>query len=145
MDQVLQILLIAVALALIASISIQIFLMGRLLGVLRSGLGRHPLNEIVDKAFETLDGVDRATQAATQVMKQIKPTVEQVASVSQRQLSHADQVVNEVLTGVERINHDVNAAIRWPAREAHAWSAGVRTAFGSLFGKGPSLSKEKQW
>ena len=145
MDQVLQILLIAVALALIASIAIQIFLMGRLLSLLRSGLGRHALHEIVDKAFEALEGVDRATQAATQVMEQIKPTVQQVASVSQRQLSHANQVVDEVLTGVERINHNVNAAIRWPSREAHAWSTGVRTALAALFGKSKNLRKEKQW
>lgn len=111
MDRNLQGWLIVVSLALIASIAIQIFIMERLLALLRSSTERHGLREIVDKAFDALDALDRASKTAAQILEQIKPTVDQAASISRRQLSHADQVVGEVLTGVERINHGIGAAI----------------------------------
>ena len=145
MDRDLQIWLIVVSVALIASVAIQLFIIGRLLVLVRFSLGRHNLHEIVDKAFDALDRVDRTTEAANQLLEQIRPTVDQVAGISQRQLPRADQVVGEVLTSVQRINHDVNAAISWPSREAHAWSAGVRSALSALFRKDGDPTKGQQW
>jgi hypothetical protein len=145
MEPTLQIVLIVVALALLASIAIQVFMMARLLSFFRSGMGRRGLDQIIDKAFDAVDGVDRATSAATEVLEKLKPSVEHLASVSQRQLSHADQVVDEVLSSVGSINHNVNAAIHWPAREAHAWTAGVRTALFSYFKKNGDSAREERW
>ena len=83
----------------------------------------------------------------TELLGQIRPTAEQAAIVSRQQLVHADQVIEEVLEDVERINqgvHNVAAAVRFPFREAFALSAGIRSATATFFNRAGNSSKRKQ-
>ena len=119
----------------------------RMLNLLKPTLGTPGVRDIATKAVATMEAVNRATTTTAELMTQIRPTVQQAASISKRQLSHADQVVGDVLDSVEGINqavHDVAAAIGASLREAHAVSVGVRSATSTYFGKPSNLNKRKQ-
>jgi ABC-type transporter Mla subunit MlaD len=95
-----------------------------------------------------MEALNRTTKTANEFLTQIRPTVEQAMNVSRRQLSHADKVVGEVLNNVEKINQplrDFAAAVNVYFSEAHALSAGVRSATATLFGKASDPHKRKQW
>jgi hypothetical protein len=95
MDRTLQIWLIVISLALIASIFVQIFLMAifiRLLSILRPKPGQRGIHEIADRALEAIENTDRAIKVALNMLEEIRPVVNQAASVSRRHISHADQV-----------------------------------------------------
>jgi hypothetical protein len=139
---------IVLSLALLASVMLQIFFMGillRLLRALRPRPGQCGLWDLTDRALVALNDADRATRTTVEILEQIKPVVEQAASISRRQLSHADQVVEEFLTGVERIERDVNTVRNWPVREARAWSAGFTSAITAFFRMNGTAAKGKRW
>ena len=149
MERDLQIWLIIVFLALL--IAIQIFVIAfliRVLNLLKPAPGSGGVRDIAAKVVETMEALSRTTKTTNEFLTQIRPTVEQAVSISRRQLSHADQVVGEALKNVERINqalHDVAAAVSVSFSEAHAISAGVRSATATLFGKASDPHKGKQW
>jgi hypothetical protein len=148
MDHNLQIWLIVISLALVASAAMQIFIAGvfaRLLMLLRPSVGRAGLTEIADRALEAVEFADRATRSIVEILEQGKPVVDEAAGVSRRHLSHADQVVGEVLTGIERINHAANGVMMWPFHEARAWSAGARSAMAIFFKTNGNISTGKRW
>jgi hypothetical protein len=96
---------------------------------------------------ETMERMHRAAKITTELLDQFRPTVEQAAIVSRRQLAHSDQVIEEVLEDVERINegvHNVAAAVRFPFREAFALSAGIRSATATFFRRTGNSGKRKQ-
>ena len=132
MDHSLQIWIIVISAVLILSVGIEIFVLVvfvKLLTALRPVPGRRSLQEIADKAYQTLDSVDKTAKSMDQILIQVKPTIDQATSISQRQLTHADQVVGDMLTGVERLNTVVSAVSNLPSR---AMSAGVRIAMAAL-------------
>src|ERR1700722_10738457 len=132
MDHSLQIWIIVISAVLILSVGIEIFVLVvfvKLLTALRPVPGRRSLQEIADKAYQTLDSVDKTAKSMDQILIQVKPTIDQATSISQRQLTHADQVVGDVLTGVERLNTVVSAVSNLPSR---AMSAAVRLAMAAL-------------
>lgn len=148
MDRTLQIWLIVISLALIASMFMQIFLVSiliRLLAAVRPRPGQHGLVEIADRAGAALEGADRAIRTTVDMLEEIRPVVHQAATVSRRQLSHADRVLGDVLTGVSRIQSDVSYVRNWPVREARAWSAGVMTAMIAFFRPNGTATKGKRW
>jgi|ERR1700722_18528161 hypothetical protein len=148
MDRTLQIWLIVISLALLASIFLQIFLMSvfiQLLSALRPKPGQRSLGEIADRAYEVIEGADRAMKVTVEMLKEVEPVVIQAASVSRRGIMHADQVVGDALEGVARIQHDVNIVTNWPFREARALSAGVFTAMASFFRKNGTAKKGQRW
>jgi len=137
MDSNFRIWLIVVSLALISSVVVQIILMFifvRLLALVRPVTGSGPgLREIFDKVLQAATAVDRAARAAGDTLEQISLQVHHVANISEKRLADADRVAGEVLTTVERINHNVGAVTGWPFREAMALSAGLRTGATALF------------
>jgi len=148
MDRTLQIWLIVISLALIASIFVRIFLMAifiRLLSILRPKPGQRGIHEIADRALEAIENTDRAIKVTVNMLEEIRPVVNQAASVSRRQISHADQVLGDALDGVARIQCDVSIVRNWPIREARALSVGVISAMIAFFrGKG-TANKEQKW
>jgi hypothetical protein len=148
MDPTLQIWMIVISLALLASILLQIFLMAtfiRLLTHLRPKPEQRGLREITDRALEAIEGADRAIKVTVDMLEEVRPVVNQAASVSRRQLSHADQVVGNALDGLARIQHDVNLVRNWPMREARALSTGVATAMFALFRRNGTANKRQRW
>ena len=149
MERDLQIWLIIIFLALL--IAIQIFVIAfliRVLNLLKPTPGSAGVREIAAKVVDTMEALNRTTKTANEFLAQIRPTVEQAMNVSSRQLSHADKVVGEVLNNVDRINQplrDFAAAVNVSFSEAHALSAGVRSATARLFGKASDPHKRKQW
>ena len=149
MQHDLQIWLIVILLALLSAIQLFIitFLI-RLANLVKPTPGAPPgIHEIAARIMETMEGMHRAAKITTELLGQISPTVEQAAIVSRRQLAHADQVIEEVLEDVERINqgvHYVAAAVRFPFREAFALSAGIRSATATFFNRAGNSSKRKQ-
>jgi signal transduction histidine kinase len=149
MERDLQIWLIVVFLALL--IAIQVFVIAfliRVLNLLKPAPGNGGVRDIAAKVVETMEALNRTTKTVNEFLTQIRPTVEQAVSISRRQLSHADQVVGEALNNVERINqavHNVAAAVSVSFSEAHAISAGVRSATAMLFGNESDSRKRKQW
>ena len=148
MERDLQIWLIIVFLALL--IAIQVFVIAflmRVLKLLRPTTGSAGVRDIAAKVAETMEALNRTAKTTNEFLTQIRPTVEQAVAVSRRQLSHADRVVGEVLNNVERVNqaiHSFAAAISVSFSEAHAISAGVRSATAMLFGKTSDSHKRKQ-
>ncbi len=148
MDHNLQIWVIVVTVVLIASVFMQIFIMGvfiRLLAIFRPKPGQRGLQEFVERATVACEHADRAIRTTAEILDHIKPVVNEAASVSLRQLSHADQVVEEVLTDVDRMHRDVTAVRNWPVREARALSAGVTSAMTVFFRSNGSGNKGKRW
>jgi hypothetical protein len=148
MDHNLEIWIIAGCIALSVSAVVQLFFMAaflRVAALLRPAPGRPSPSEILDKVIETTATLERVTKSMAQMLDELKPVVDQVSTVSLRQVNHADQVVGEVLTTVERINSSVNSAISRPFREAHALSAAVRTAATALFKTNDNSYKGKRW
>jgi hypothetical protein len=149
MERDLQIWLIVIFLGLL--IAIQIFVIAfliRVLNPLKPTPGSAGVRDIAAKVVDTMEALNRTTKTANECLGQIAPTVEQAMYVSRRQLSHADKLVEEVLNNVERINQplrDFAAAVSGPFSEAHAISAGVRSATATLFGKASDPQKRKQW
>ena len=148
MQHDLQMWLIIIFLALL--IAIQLFFITfliRLASLLKPVPGRPGFQEIAARIIETMEGLNRTSKTITQLADQIRHTVTQAAVVSSRQLAHADQVIGEVLRDVERINervHNVAAAVRLPIREAHALSAGIRSATATFFRTARNSSKRNQ-
>jgi len=148
MDRTLQIWLIVISLALLASVFFQIFLMAtfiRILSILRPKPGQRSLAEIVDRTYEAIEGTDRAIKLTVEMLKEVEPVVIQAASASRRQIMHADQVVGDALDTVARIQQDVSTVRNWPIREARALSAGVFTAMASFFRKNGTANKGQRW
>jgi hypothetical protein len=148
MDRTLQIWLIVISLALIASIFVQIFLMAifiRLLSILRPKPGQRGVHEIADRALEAIENTDRAIKVTVNMLEEIRPVVNQAASVSLRQISHADRVLGDALDGVARIQRDVSIVRKWPIREARALSAGVTSAMIALFRGNGGANKGRKW
>lgn len=148
MDRTLQIWLIVISLALLASIFLQIFLMtifNRLLSLLRPKPGQRGFREIADRALEAIEGTERAIELTVDILEEVEPVVNQAASVSRRQLSHADQVVGNALERVARIQHDVSIVRNWPIREARALSAGIATAMIAFFRRNGTVDKGQRW
>ncbi len=148
MDSTLKIWLIVISLALIASIAVQIFLMAifiRLLSILRPKPGQRGIHQIADRALEAIENTNRAMKAAVNMLEEIKPVVNQAASVSRRQLSHADQVLGDALDGVARIQRDVSIVRNWPIREARALSAGVINGMFAFFRGNGAANKGQKW
>jgi hypothetical protein len=148
MDRNLEIWVIVGCIALALSAVVQIFFMAaflRLAALFRPVPGRPGPSEILDKIIETTATLERVTKSMAQIVDELKPVVNQVSTVSSRQINHADQVVGEVLTTVERINSSVNSAISRPFREAHALSAALRTAATALFKTNDNSYKGKRW
>jgi hypothetical protein len=149
MERDLQIWLIIVFLALL--IAIQVFVIAfliRVLNLLKPAPGNGGVRDIAAKVVETMEALNNTTKTVNEFLTQIRPTVEQAVSISRRQLSHADQVVCEALNNVERINqavYNVASAVSVSFSEAHAISAGVRSATATLFGKASDSHKRKQW
>jgi len=149
MERDLQIWLIIVFLALL--IAIQVFVIAfliRVLNLLKPTPGSAGVRDVTAKVVETMEALNRTTKTTNEFLTQIRPTVEQAVSISRRQLSHADKVVGEVLDNVERINqtvHNFAAAVSVSLSEAHAISAGIRSATSTLFGKASDSNKRKQW
>ena len=148
MDRTLQIWLIVISLALLASIFLQIFLMAtfiRILSIVRPKQGQRSFGEIADRAYQATDGADRAIKLTVDMLKEVEPVVSQAASVSRRQIMHADQVVGDALEGVARIQHDVSLVRNWPLRKTRALSAGVLSAMASFFRKNGGANKRQRW
>jgi len=148
MDRTLQIWMVVVSLALIASIFVQIFLMAifiRVLAILRPKPGQRGIHEIAEKALETIENTDRAIKLTVNMLEEIKPVVSQAASVSRRQISHADQVFEDALEGVARIQRNVGFVRNWPFRQARALSAGVTTALMAFFRVNGTANKGQRW
>jgi hypothetical protein len=149
MERDLQIWLIIIFLALL--IAIQVFVIAfliRVLNLLKPMPGSAGVRDLAGKVVETMEALNRTTKTANEFLTQIRPTVEQAVSISKRQLSQADKVVGEFLNNAERINRavrDFAAAVSVSFGEAHAISAGVRTATATLFGKASDSHKRKQW
>jgi uncharacterized protein YoxC len=149
MERDLQIWLIIVFLAIL--IAIQVFVIAfliRVLNLLKPTPGSAGVRDIAVKVVETMEALNRTTKTTNEFLTQIRPTVEQAVNISRRQLSHADQVIGEVLNNVERINQAVRefaAAVSVSFSEAHAISAGVRSATATLLGKASDSHKRKQW
>lgn len=137
MDFNFQIWLIVVSLALICSVMLQIVLMTvivRLLAMARRITGGGAgINEIFDKVLHAATAIDRAAGAAGDTLEQLNLQINHMSNISEKRLADADRVAGEVLTTVERINHDVAAFTGWPFREAMAWSAGLKTGATVLF------------
>ena len=148
MQHDLQIWLIVILLALLSAIQLfTITFLIRLANLVKPAPGAPGIHEIAARIMETIEGMHRAAKITTELLGQIRPTVEQAAIVSRRQLAHADQVIEEVLEDVERINqgvHNVAGAVRFPFREAFALSAGIRTATATFFNRAGNSSKRKQ-
>ena len=148
MQHDLQTWLIIILLALVSVI--QLFIIAfliRLSNQVKLAPGGPRPEEIAGGIMETMEGMHRAAKITTELLDQIRPTVEQTAIVSRRQLAHADQVIEEVLEDVERINegvHDVATAVRFPFREAFALSAGMRSATATFFRRAANSGKRKQ-
>ena len=148
MDRNIEIWVIVGCTALAVSAIVQVFFMAallRLASLLRPAPGRLGPSEILDKVIETTATLERVTKSMAQMLDELKPVVAEFSSVSSRQVNHADQVVGEVLTTVERINSSVNSAISRPFREAHALSAAVRSAATALFKTNDNSYKGKRW
>jgi uncharacterized protein YoxC len=149
MERDLQIWLIIIFLALL--IAIQVFVIAfliRVLNLLKPTAGSAGVRDIAAKVVNTMEALTTTTKTANEFLTQIRPTVEQAVNVSRRQLSQADKVVGEVLNNVERINRplrDFATAVSVSFSEAHAISAGVRSATATLFGKASDSHKRKQW
>src|SRR5579863_6803099 len=127
MDHSLQIWIIVVSIALIACTVVQIVTIGifiRVLKLVRPKEGQQSLREIAEKSITAIEALERVTRTLGKMLDDIKRPVEEVATISHRQLSHADRVVGDVLDGVERVNHEVSAILTWPSRQARALSAG---------------------
>jgi hypothetical protein len=139
--------LIVASLALILSLALQIFLMAiiiRFLKFLQLAPGGPGLREILDKTHQAVINVDRAARAAGEVLEQINPQVRHAANISERRLAQADRVAGEVLTTIERINHNIGTVAHWPFREAFAWSSGLRSGSTALFKKHRDSGKGRQ-
>jgi hypothetical protein len=148
MDSTLQIWLIVISLALLASIFLQIFLMAtfiRLLSVLRPKPGQRSIAEIADRTYEAIASLDRTLKVTVNMLEEVEPVVAQAASVSRRQIMHADQVVGDALNAVARIQRDVTIVRNWPVRQSRAVTAGVFTAMASFFRKNGTASKGPRW
>lgn len=148
MERTLQIWLIVISFALIASIFVQIFLMAifiRLLSILRPKPGQRGVHEIADRALEAIENTDRAIKVTVNLLEEIRPVVNQASSVLCRQISHADRVLGDALDGVGRIQRDVGIVRKWPIREARALSAGVTSAMIALFQGNGGANKGQKW
>ena len=148
MDRTLQIWLIVITLALIASIFVQIFLMAifvRVLSIVRPEPGQGGIREIADRALEAIENTDRAIKSTVNMLEEIRPVVNQAASVSRRQISHADQVLGDALDGAARIQRDVSIVGNWQIREARALSVGVTTAVIAYFRGNETANKRRKW
>jgi hypothetical protein len=148
MDRTLQIWLIDISLALIASIFVQIFLMAifiRLLSILCPKPGQRGIHEIADRALEAIENTDRAIKVTVNMLEEIRPVVNQAASVSRRQISHVDQVVVDALDGISRIQRDVSIVRNWPIREARGLSVGVISAMIAFFRGNGTANKGEKW
>jgi outer membrane protein assembly factor BamA len=87
-----------------------------------------------------VNSINRAARDTADLIEQIKPVVEDAASVSHRQLARADQVLSDVLTRVEAISENVEKGIVQPAREIQAISAALRRGL-AVFFRHPNGSK----
>jgi len=148
MDRNLQIWFIVITFGPIATMFMHIFLVSiliRLQAALRPRPGQRSLLEIADRAGAALEGADRAIRTTVDILEEIKPVVHQTASVSRRELPHADRVFGDAPTGVARIQSDVSYLRSCPMREARAWSAGVMTAMIAFFPSNGTAGKGKRW
>jgi uncharacterized protein YoxC len=147
MERELQTWLMIIFLALL--IAVQLFIIAflvRLSKVLKPVPGSPGLRDIAARIMETTEGVNRVAKTATQLLDQIRPAVDQVASVSRRHVAHADHVIDDVLNDVERVNqqfHNLAAAVSLPLREALALSAGIRSAAAMFFRRAGNSTKRK--
>lgn len=119
----------------------------RLSNLLKLTPGRPGLHEIAARVVETIEDMHRATKTTAGILSQLKPTLDEAVIVSRRQLAHADHVVGDILDGAERINqafHKIALALNLPFTEAHALSAGLRSAAATLLRKGGYLGKRRQ-
>ena len=113
----------------------------RLLSLLRPKPGQRGVREIANRALEAIEGADRALKLTVDMLEEVRPVVNQAASISQRQLSHADQVVGNALEGVARIQRDVSIVRNWPIREAHALTVGATAAMIAFFRRNGTADK----
>jgi hypothetical protein len=135
MDRSLQVWLFVIALALIASIFVQIFLMAiitRQLSTLRPKPGHRGIHEIADRVLEALKDTDRAIKVTVNMLEEIRPVMNHAASVSRRQITYADQVLGNFLDGIVHIQRDMRMVRSWSIREARDLSSGVISAMVAL-------------
>ena len=134
------------ALLILIQISVIAFLI-QLSNLLKLTPGKPGLREMAARVVETIEAMHRTTKTTAEILSQLKPTLDEAVIVSRRQLAHADHVVGDILDGAERINqafHKIALAFSLSFTEAHALSAGFRSAAVMLFRKGGYLDKRKQ-
>jgi hypothetical protein len=147
-DYTLQLWLIVISLALLASIILQLFLVSifiRPLSALRPKSGQRSLAQIADRAYETIEDADGAIRATVDMLMEAEPVVSHAASASGRQIMRADQVIGDALDGVARIQQDVRIVRNWPIREARALHAGMLTTVASPFRTNGTVNEGHRW
>jgi outer membrane protein insertion porin family len=89
--------------------------------------------ETVLKVREAAVSMERAGRNVTEITEQVKGVVNVSSELWGKELKRVDQVVDDVVSRVERTSKYVEEGVVEPIREIHAISAGIRAAAAVLF------------
>src|SRR5712692_1198373 len=102
------------------------------------------LREMAMNAREALTHLRLVAQNTAEVSERIKSVTNEAAEVSRRQLERADQVISNLLTGVQRFSKYVEWGATEPIHQIRAILAGVCSALSVFFGDGAQDKPHKR-